>query len=331
MTTTMPRTRTPTSFPSRRRFLPLSAVSEYERLRSTSLVGVRVGLLHGRMPLPEKQAVMDAFRNGEVDVLVSTPVIEVGIDVPNATVMMIRSPARFGLAQLHQLRGRVGRGAHRSYCFLVAESEGETFQRLDEVRHRRVANGDDPQEVEQWFRAALAQAESSRERLNVLARTNDGFEIAEADLGMRSHGDFFGTRQSGVAPVRMARPDDRDLLDASQRARRTHPGCRPRAGDPSRPARCRRTTHSGRNGTRWPDGGRARSLALPLSRAHNAAMRVSKMEWRGVRVPLRQPELALDPSKAGRNALLIWMHMDNGLVGVGEAATAGPGRPPRHR
>ena len=149
---------------------------------------------------------MDAFRNGEIDVLVSTPVIEVGIDVPNATVMMIQSPTRFGLAQLHQLRGRVGRGAHRSYCFLVAESEGETFQRLDEIRRRRVATGDDPQEVEQSFRRALAQAESSRERLNVLVRTNDGFEIAEADLEMRSQGDFFGTRQSGVAPVRMAAP-----------------------------------------------------------------------------------------------------------------------------
>lgn len=195
---------------------PLTAVAEYERLRSTTLADVRVGLLHGRMPLPEKQAVMDAFRAGEVDVLVSTPVIEVGIDVPNATVMMVRSPSRFGLAQLHQLRGRVGRGAHRSYCFLVAESEDETKQRLGEARQRRVANGDDWREVEQWFRAALAQAETSRERLDVLVRTNNGFEIAEADLEMRSQGDFFGTRQSGVAPVRMARPSDRDLLDASR-------------------------------------------------------------------------------------------------------------------
>lgn len=195
---------------------PLTAVAEYERLRSTTLADARVGLLHGRMPLPEKQAVMDAFRAGEIDVLVSTPVIEVGIDVPNATVMMVQSPTRFGLAQLHQLRGRVGRGAHRSYCFLVAESEDETFQRLSDARQRRVANGDDWREVEQWFRAALAQAETSRERLNVLVRTNDGFEIAEADLEMRSQGDFFGTRQSGIAPVRMARPDDRDLLDASR-------------------------------------------------------------------------------------------------------------------
>ena len=195
---------------------PLTAVAEYERLRSTTLSGVRVGLLHGRMPLAEKQGVMDAFRNGDVDVLVSTPVIEVGIDVPNATVMMIQSPTRFGLAQLHQLRGRVGRGSHRSYCFLVAESEGETMARLAEVRRRRSAMGEDAQETELWFRRALAQAESSRERLNVLARTNDGFEIAEADLRMRSEGDFFGTRQSGAAPIRMARLDDRDLLDAAR-------------------------------------------------------------------------------------------------------------------
>ncbi len=195
---------------------PLTAVAEYERLRATTLADARVGLLHGRMPLPEKQAVMDGFRAGEIDVLVSTPVIEVGIDVPNATVMMVQSPTRFGLAQLHQLRGRVGRGAHRSYCFLVAESESETFERLSETRQRRVANGDDWREVEQWFRAALAQAETSRQRLNVLVRTNDGFQIAEADLEMRSQGDFFGTRQSGITRVRMARPSDRDLLDASR-------------------------------------------------------------------------------------------------------------------
>ena len=195
---------------------PLTAVAEYERLRSTTLADARVGLLHGRMPLPEKQAVMDAFRAGEIDVLVSTPVIEVGIDVPNATVMMIQSPARFGLAQLHQLRGRVGRGAHRSYCFLVAESKSETMQRLNEARRRRTANGDDPREVEQWFGAALAQAETSRQRLNVVVDSNDGFEIAKKDLEMRGEGDY-NTRQSGKRLYRVAQmPDDRDLLDASR-------------------------------------------------------------------------------------------------------------------
>ena len=195
---------------------PLAAVTEYERLRSTTLADARVALLHGRMPMPEKQAVMDSFRAGEIDVLVSTPVIEVGIDVPNATVMMLRSPVQFGLAQLHQLRGRVGRGVHRSYCFLVSESGDETFQRLSEARQRRVANGDDWREVEQWFRAAIAQAESSRERLNVLVRTNDGFEIAEEDLEMRGQGNY-NTRQSGKRLSSMAQlPHDRDLLDASR-------------------------------------------------------------------------------------------------------------------
>lgn len=194
----------------------LAAVPEYERLRSTTLSSVRVGLLHGRMPLQEKQGVMEDFRAGRIDALVSTPVIEVGIDVPNATVMMIRSPSRFGLAQLHQLRGRVGRGAHRSYCFLVAESEGAALRRLGEARQRRAAAGADPQEAEQWFKRAVAQNEAGQERLAVLARTNDGFEIAEADLRMRGHGDFFGARQSGMAAVRMANVDDRDLMEAAR-------------------------------------------------------------------------------------------------------------------
>ena len=194
----------------------LAAVPEFERLRSTTLSSVRVGLLHGRMPLQEKQGVMEDFRAGRIDALVSTPVIEVGIDVPNATVMMIRSPSRFGLAQLHQLRGRVGRGAHRSYCFLVAESEGAALRRLGEARQRRAAAGADPQEVEQWFKRAVAQNEAGQERLAVLARTNDGFEIAEADLRMRGQGDFFGARQSGMAAVRMANVDDRDLMEAAR-------------------------------------------------------------------------------------------------------------------
>ena len=121
---------------------------------------------------------MDEFRAGALDVLVTTPVIEVGIDVPNATVMLIEGADRFGLAQLHQLRGRVGRGEHQSYCFLVAESSSD----------------------------------EAMKRMEALARTNDGFEIAEADLRLRGPGDFFGTRQSGLPTLRMARLDDRDLL-----------------------------------------------------------------------------------------------------------------------
>jgi ATP-dependent DNA helicase RecG len=166
--------------------LARAATAEYERLRTTTLSTLRVALLHGRMSLAEKQAVMDEFRAGDVDVLVTTPVIEVGIDVPNATVMMIEGADRFGLAQLHQLRGRVGRGEHQSYCILLSETQsGEAEKRMD-----------------------------------VLAKTNDGFVIAEADLQLRGPGDFFGTRQSGLPTLKMARPDDRDLLsDARDEAR----------------------------------------------------------------------------------------------------------------
>ena len=158
--------------------LAKAATVEYDRLRSTVLSDLRVGLLHGRMGFGEKQAVMDEFRAGALDVLVTTPVIEVGVDVPNATVMLIEGADRFGLAQLHQLRGRVGRGEHQSYCFLVAESSSD----------------------------------EAMKRMEALARTNDGFEIAEADLRLRGPGDFFGTRQSGLPTLRMARLDDRDLL-----------------------------------------------------------------------------------------------------------------------
>ena len=159
-----------------------AATVEYERLSTGPLAALRVGLLHGRMPLREKQAAMDAFRANELDVLVATPVIEVGIDVPNATVMLVEGADRFGLSQLHQLRGRVGRGAEQSYCLLLSAA----------------ASSD-----------ALSDA---RKRLDVLVKSNDGFEIAEADLRLRGPGDFFGTRQSGLPALRMARLDDRDIL-----------------------------------------------------------------------------------------------------------------------
>jgi ATP-dependent DNA helicase RecG len=162
--------------------LARAATVEYDRLRDTSLASLRVGLLHGRMPLADKQQVMDEFRTGELDVLVTTTVIEVGIDVPNATVMLIEGADRFGLAQLHQLRGRVGRGEHQSYCLLTSET----------------------------------LSEDARARLDVLVKTNDGFEIAEADLRLRGPGDFFGTRQSGLPTLKMARIDDRDLLAAAR-------------------------------------------------------------------------------------------------------------------
>ncbi len=162
--------------------LARAATEEFERLRSGPLSGVRVGLLHGRMPIGEKQEVMDAFRKHELDVLVATSVIEVGIDIPNATVMFIEGAERFGMSQLHQLRGRVGRAGHQSYCLLLPD-----------------ALGDD-----------------ARQRLEVLANSNDGFEIAEADLALRGPGDMFGTRQSGLPTLRMARLSDRDLLASAR-------------------------------------------------------------------------------------------------------------------
>ncbi|HYU35836.1 MAG TPA: helicase-related protein, partial [Thermoanaerobaculia bacterium] len=140
-------------------------------------------LLHGRLPAPERERAMRAFAAGEVRVLVATTVIEVGVDVPAATCMVLESAERFGLAQLHQLRGRVGRGARPSLCFALYG------KRTDEAKRR----------------------------LEVFERTNDGFVLAEADLEIRGPGDFLGTRQAGLPQFRFARlPDDREWLERAR-------------------------------------------------------------------------------------------------------------------
>lgn len=160
-----------------------AAVTERERLARDVFPDLRVGLLHGRMGTREKEEVMERFRRGETDILVSTPVVEVGIDVSNATVMLIEGADRFGLSQLHQFRGRVGRGEHPSYCILSAE----------------------------------APSEEAKRRLEAMEATNDGFELAESDLRLRGPGDYFGTRQSGLPDLRMARLSDAELLYLARR------------------------------------------------------------------------------------------------------------------
>ncbi|HEV2135225.1 MAG TPA: ATP-dependent DNA helicase RecG [Terracidiphilus sp.] len=161
-----------------------SATEMYEKLRLGPLAGVRIGLLHGRLDADDKDVIMRRFQRGEIDVLVATTVIEVGVDVPNASVMVVEHAERFGLAQLHQLRGRVGRGAAKSYCILMT---GDRISPLGE------------------------------ERLEAMVRTQDGFELAELDLRLRGPGEFFGTRQAGLPEFRVADLiRDRHLLELAK-------------------------------------------------------------------------------------------------------------------
>jgi ATP-dependent DNA helicase RecG len=161
-----------------------SAEAEVERLR-TALPGLRIGLIHGQLRADERDATMTAFAAGEMDLLVATTVIEVGIDVPNASVILVEDAERFGLAQLHQLRGRVGRGAHRSFCILLSDATDEL----------------------------------ALERLAVVADSQDGFHIAEQDLRLRGAGNLLGTRQSGLPPLRVASLFEPRHLRLAERAR----------------------------------------------------------------------------------------------------------------
>jgi ATP-dependent DNA helicase RecG len=159
-----------------------AATTMFEILSAGPFANRTAALLHGRIPAEERDEIMRRFRDGGIDVLVATTVIEVGIDVANATVMLIEHPERFGLSQLHQLRGRVGRGAEASYCILLGDVSPETKQRLD-----------------------------------VFVGSDDGFEIAREDLRLRGMGDLFGERQSGVATFRVADPIRDELLNEQAR------------------------------------------------------------------------------------------------------------------
>ena len=159
-----------------------AATAEHERLQNEVFPNLRLGLLHGRMNSAEKEHAMRQFYAQESDVLVSTTVVEVGVDVPNATVMVIEAANRFGLAQLHQLRGRVGRGEHKSYCILISDSTSD----------------------------------DATQRLKALEDTNDGFVLAEKDLELRGPGEFFGRRQSGMPELQMALLFDNELLQLAR-------------------------------------------------------------------------------------------------------------------
>ncbi len=168
--------------------VPLKNATDHARALQQAFPDLRIGLVHGRMKSKEKEQIMDAFLQGEVDVLVSTTVIEVGVDAPNATLMVIEDADRFGLSQLHQLRGRVGRGKAKSFCVLVSSTKNE----------------------------------ETRQRLKALCSTNDGFKIAEKDLELRGPGDFFGARQHGLPQLQMAdlACDTRILYQAREAAQR---------------------------------------------------------------------------------------------------------------
>jgi len=162
----------------------LSVMEMRDRLKKDYLHDLKIGILHSKLTPEDRKAIMDDFRQGTIDILISTTVVEVGVDIPNASIMVIENAERFGLAQLHQLRGRVGRGSHQSYCILISR----------------------------------AGTEESRQRLGVMTTTGDGFKIAEEDLKIRGPGEFFGTRQHGIPDLKVASlVKDQKLINYSRR------------------------------------------------------------------------------------------------------------------
>lgn len=165
----------------------LASAEEYiQSLKKTVLKDCRTALLHGKMKPKDKEKIMNSFKNGDIDILISTTVIEVGVDVPNSVIMLIENAERFGLSQLHQLRGRVGRGSYQSYCIMISDNQNE----------------------------------NTLERLNVMCQTNDGFEIADEDLRLRGPGDFFGSRQHGLPELKIANFSSMTILEQTQEAAR---------------------------------------------------------------------------------------------------------------
>ena len=205
-----------------------SVVAEAERLAGAELSGLRVGLLHGQLPSAEKERVMAEFRTGRLDVLVATTVIEVGVDVPEATVMVIEDADRFGIAQLHQLRGRVGRGSDPSWCYLLSDN-------------------DTPE---------------AAARLSAMERTTDGFELAEVDLELRGEGTILGARQKGRSDLKLAKLlSDRDLVVDARTMAEELVAEDPDLSSPSAPGRRAAPVHRRRRGrvpvqelTWWPRG-----------------------------------------------------------------------------
>ena len=180
-----------------------AAMEEYERLSREVFPKLKLGLLHGRLSSDEKEEVMQRFRKNEAQILVATTVVEVGVDVPNATVMVIEHAERFGLSQLHQLRGRIGRGAQKSHCILVAPARMTVDRSLG---------------AKEVGRPAAAKDDVARARLETMVRTSNGFEIAETDLQLRGPGEFFGTRQAGNLGFHIANPlRDKELLELARR------------------------------------------------------------------------------------------------------------------